>query len=179
MIAFRHADSRFPPLWESQSQPAARWHAADQGPAHYFADTPDGAWAEFLRHEEITDPADLDTVVRALWAMEIPDTGYVDAQSPLAVMTGGDDTYAACQEEAARLIAAGARAIQAPWAALKPGGAAGWRVDSGLQPGPARDGRVYVLFGRRPDLVGWRSAVGRPTADLLPRVRHFNDPSDP
>lgn len=179
MMVFRHADSRFPPLWESDAQPAARWHAADQGPAHYFADTPDGAWAEFLRHEEINDPADLATVERAVWAMEIPDTGYTDVGLSRAVVTGGADTYGACQAEAARLKATGAKAIQAPSAALKVGGAAGWRVDSGLQQGPARDGRVYVLFGRRPDLIGWQAAVGRPAADLLPHVRHFTDPPDP
>ncbi|HET7461055.1 MAG TPA: RES domain-containing protein [Longimicrobium sp.] len=178
-MGFRHADSRFPPLWESAAQPAARWHAAHQGPVHYFADTPDGAWAEFIRHEEITDPADLATVERAVWAMEIPDAGYADVQLARAVVTGGEDTYAACQGEADRLSAAGAKAIQAPSAALKRGGAAGWRVDSGLQPGPARDGWVYVLLGPRPDLIGWRTAVGRPSADLLPHVRHFTDPPDP
>lgn len=179
MIAFRHADSRFPPLWESAAEPAARWHAANQGPARYFADTPDGAWAEFLRHEEITDPADLATVERAVWAMEIPDAGYTEVTLPPAVMTGGADTYPACQAEAARLIAMGVNAIQAPSAALKRGGAAGWRVDSGLQPGSARDGLVRILFERRPDLVGWCAAVGRPSADLLPHVRHFTDPADP
>lgn len=179
MIVFRHADKRLPPLWESEAQPAARWHAANRGPAQYFADTPDGAWAEFLRHEEITDPADLETVERAVWALEIPDARYAHAQLPHSVVTGGEDTYAACQAEAARLVATGADALQAPSAALKAGGAAGWRVDSGLQPGPARDGRVFVFFGRRPELIGWRAAVGRPAADLLPRVRHFNDPPDP
>jgi hypothetical protein len=177
-MGFRHADSRFPPLWESGAQPAARWHAPNQGPVHYFADTPDGAWAEFLRHEEITDPADLATVERAVWAMEIPDAGYADVQLPRAVVTGGEDTYAACQAEAARLVAGGAKAIQAPSAALKAGAAAGWRVDSGLRLAPPRDGWVHVLFGRRPDLTGWRVAVGHPSADLLPNVRHFTDPPD-
>src|SRR5262245_40501368 len=55
MILFRQVDARFPFLWEDARQPAGRWHAAGDGPAHYFADTPDGAWAEFLRHEEITE----------------------------------------------------------------------------------------------------------------------------
>lgn len=50
MIVFRHADPRFPFLWEIAEQSAARWHGDHEGPAHYFADTPDGAWAEFLRH---------------------------------------------------------------------------------------------------------------------------------
>jgi hypothetical protein len=49
-------------LWEAASQPAARWHADGEGPAQYLADTPVGAWAEFLRHEGITDEADLSGV---------------------------------------------------------------------------------------------------------------------
>ena len=61
-----------------------------------------------------------------------------------------------------------------PSAALKPGAAGGWRVDGGLRPGHDRDGWVFVLFGRRPDLIGWAATVdGRPSPDLLPKVRHF------
>jgi hypothetical protein len=179
MLGFRHADTRFAPLWETTAQPAARWHAAGEGPAHYFADTPDGAWAEFLRHEEITDPADLDGIERAVWAMELPDAGYVDVGLPLSLLTGGPATYPACRAEAARLRAAGASALRAPSAALQPGGAAGWRVEAGLQPGRARDGRVHTLFGPRPDLIGWRAAVGRPSAELLSQVRHFSLASTP
>src|SRR5436190_1844945 len=73
MIAFRHADPRFPFLWESAAQPAARWHDDGDGPVQYFADTPNGAWADFLRHEAIVDPDDLATIQRAIWAVEIPD----------------------------------------------------------------------------------------------------------
>ena len=58
-------DSRFPFLWEGAGQPPARWHGDGEGPVHYLTDTPDGAWAEFLRHEEIRDPQDLETVTRA------------------------------------------------------------------------------------------------------------------
>ena len=64
--------------------------------------------------------------------------------------------------------------MTAPSAALLPGAAGGWRVDAGLRPGPARDGRVFVLYGSRPDLVGWAATVaGRPGSELLPHVRHF------
>ena len=62
MILFRHCDRRFPFQWDAASQPAARWHADGEGPAQYLADTPVGAWAEFLRHEGITDEADLSGV---------------------------------------------------------------------------------------------------------------------
>ena len=73
MIAFRQCDARCPFLWEGAAQPEGRWHAAGEGPAHYFADTPDGAWADFLRHEEIRDAADLATIRRAIWAVDIGD----------------------------------------------------------------------------------------------------------
>jgi len=69
---FRNADRRWPFLWEDSSQPPARWHGPGEGPAQYLADTPDGAWAEFLRHEEIIDPADVSGVRRHLWAIELP-----------------------------------------------------------------------------------------------------------
>ncbi len=54
-------------------------------------------------------------------------------------------------------------------------GAQGWRVDDGLQPGPLRDGQVIILFGHRPDLIGWPAArEGRPGEELLSRVHHFS-----
>jgi hypothetical protein len=47
-------------------------------------------------------------------------------------------------------------------------------VAGGVHPGPKRDGRVIVLFGARPDLLGWEAAhEGRPSEELLSRVRHF------
>jgi len=82
-----------PFLWQSAAQPEARWHGTGDGPANYFADTPVGAWAEFLRHEEITDPADLAGVRRSLWVVELPDSGYATAALSQRVMTGGLATY--------------------------------------------------------------------------------------
>lgn len=116
MIVFRHADPRFPFLWESTLQPAARWHGEGEGPAHYFADTPDGAWAEFLRHEEIKEPEDLPTIRRALWAVDIPDRREKECQSvqvPGEIQLGGPETYPTCQQEASRLRRAGARGLPA------------------------------------------------------------------
>ena len=172
MIGFRHADPRYPFLWEGADQPAARWHAAGDGPAHYFADTPDGAWAEFLRHEEISDPEDVATIRRALWAVDLGDPSLASPELPREVVVGGHASYAACQAEASRLRRLGARGLEASAAALTPGGARGWRVNGGLRPGEPRDGRVFALFGRWPKLVGWRAtAAGQPGADLLAVVR--------
>ena len=174
MIGFRHADPRYPFLWEGPEQPAARWHAAGDGPVHYFCDTPDGAWAEFLRHEEITDPEDLATIRHALWAVDLGHQQHAKPDLPQEVLAGGYASYPACRTEASRQRGLGADGLEAPSAALLPGAARGWRVDSGLQPGAPRDGVVYVLFGGRPDLIGWRAtAAGQPDQALLAAVRRL------
>jgi len=176
MIAFRQADPRYPFLWSDPSQPAARWHAEGEGPAHYFADTPDGAWAELLRHEEIDDPADVATLRRALWAGELGAEPARAVTLKPAVVTGGRDSYWACQEHARQLRARGAKRVMAPSAALMPGGAAGREVvDAVERPAASRDGRVIVVFGDPADLVGWKAVEhGAPPAGLLDRVRHFD-----
>ena len=173
MIVFRQADPRYPFLWSDASQPAARWHGDGEGPAHYFADTPDGAWAELLRHEEITDPEDLATIRRALWAVEIGDQPTKSVSLPAAVLTGNFDSYPACQAHARRLRARGATRIVATSAALLPGGASGHEVVDGIeQARTARNGRVIVVFGDPEGLVGWKAVDrGAPPADVLPRVR--------
>jgi hypothetical protein len=177
MICFRTCDSRWPFFWDGSGQPAGRWHAAGEGPVQYLADTPDGAWAEFLRHEEITDPTDLDGIDRGLWAVDC-DVGVERVRRPAldaATLRGGRESYPACQAEARRLRARGASALDAPCAALLPGGARGQVTrDGALAEGRRRDGRVVALFGVRPGLKGWRCALrGRPHERLLPLVRHF------
>lgn len=176
MIGFRQLDARYPFLWEEASQPPGRWHAAGEGPAHYFADTPDGAWAEFLRHEEITDPADVATIRRQMWAVEIGDVPAERIRLPRRVLTGDLDSYSACQQAARSARARGIGRIVAPSAALVPGGARGLRLDDGVRTGEPRDGVVIVVFGPPEQLLGWPAAVdGRPATDLLDRVRHYGD----
>jgi RES domain len=173
-IWFRHADRRWPFLWEHASQPPARWHGPGEGPAQYLADTPDGAWAEFLRHEEITDPADLPGIERHLWAVELPPDEPEPRTPELTAdaLRGGLDSYAECQREARRLRDSGATSLQAPSAALVEAGARGQLTRAGLVEAAGRDGRVRVLYGSRPDLRGWLCArAGRPSERLLPLVR--------
>jgi hypothetical protein len=172
-IAFRNADSRFPFLWEAADQPGGRWHATGEGPAQYLADTPDGAWAEFLRHEEITEPADLDGVARSLWAIDVDELELLRAATvDLPAGFESVDSYPACQDRARQRRAAGAAVITAPSAALVPGGARGEYTDGRLVPGSDRDGVVWVLFGRRRDLRGWRVVeAGRPPGRVLSLVR--------
>src|ERR1700688_4039229 len=120
MIAFRQVDARYPFLWEDASQPAGRWHGEGEGPAHYFADTPDGAWAEFLRHEDIDDPADLKTIRRHMWAVEIGDPPGEPVDLPLDVLTGGPGPYTRCRQHARALRATGVSRLAATSAALTP-----------------------------------------------------------
>ena len=175
MILYRHAPPGFPFLWETTQQPAGRWHDLGEGPVHYLADTPDGAWAEFLRHEEINTVEELAGIQRAVWAIDVPDDDVRAAAQPQVaddVLIGGVRSYSTCRGEARRLRAGGVQGLGAPSAALVGGGAHGWRVDGGLRPGSARDGRVIVLFGARPDLLGWQVVdEGRPGPELLERVR--------
>src|SRR5436189_5556573 len=129
MIVFRQVDARYPFLWEDAAQPAGRWHADGEGPAHYFADTPDGAWAEFLRHEEITMVEDLATVRRQMWAVEIGDAAPERVALPHDILTGDVSTYPDCQRAARRFRLRGVTRLAAPTAALVRGGARAVRVD--------------------------------------------------
>ena len=182
MIGFRQCDPRFPYLWEGSSQPAGRWHAEGEGPAHYFADTPDGAWAELLRHEEITDPADLATVRRAIWAVDLGEAPMVhpDVSPDMLAASKPGFGYDVCQAAARQARAAGHQRLDVPSLALLPGGARGRRVDNGGDT-PPRDGRVLVLYGDPGQLMlqGWPAAqAGAPSPDLLPRIRRYASTRD-
>ena len=107
------------------------------------------------------------------WAVDVGDAPTLQPDLPRKTLTGGPETWPACQE-AARHYRSRAEGITAPSAALRPGGAHGWRVDGGLQSGPNRDGKVIALFGPRPDLIGWLATkADHPSAELLATVQHF------
>jgi hypothetical protein len=175
MKLFRQADPRYPFAWESTAQPEGRWHGPGEGPAHYLADTPDGAWAELLRHEEITDPADLETIRRAMWVVEVEEAGAARVDLPTHLLTGDPDTWPACQRAARALRATGVTRLEVPSAALRSGGAAGCVVQNGQRPSTARDGRVVVVYGAPGRMIGWLIAdAAHPPAALLQRVRHYS-----
>lgn len=177
MIVFKHADHRYPFLWSNKNQPEARWHKLGDGPVHYFSDTPDGAWAEFLRHEEIKDKKDLLGIKRTIWAVEIKDKKFIKPKLPKKIMTGSKKTYLQCQEEAKRLRENNAIQIIAPSAALLPNAARGWIVKNSRQqpaPLPTKKGNTIILFGKRLDIIGWVAACnGQPDPELLKSIRHF------
>ena len=176
MLLFRHTDRRHGFTWETTDQPSARWHGSGDGPVQYLANTPDGAWAEFLRHEGIVDPADLDGIERRVWVVDVPDAMIASAAHvsvPDALARGGLDSYEACQSEARRLRSAGAAALTSASAALDD--AAGY-VSGGsfVSPGPRRLSTVYAVFGSGTAWTGWMCHdSGTPDAGLLPRVRQL------
>ena len=139
----------------------------------YFADTPASAWAELLRHEEITDPADLDGISTSLWAVRIGDVEMHEPKLPLAALTSAPAGYELCRAEARRLRAAGVVRLVTVSAALQAGEAAGFHVGSaGLTRAAPRDGKVVVHFGVLPDAEGWCAAdAARPDTDLLGYIR--------
>ena len=86
-------------------------------------------------------------------SIELPHPPRTRARLGSTTLTGDLLTYDACRREAPRIRARGGKGLATP---------------------SARDERVFVLFGRRPDLVGWAARhEGRPRDDLLPRVRHL------
>lgn len=154
MIGFRQIDGRYPFLWDSGAQPAGRWHGDGEGPAHYVADTPDGAWAEFIRHEEITDVDDLATIRRQMWAVEIGRAPSVGVNVPASAL-GGPESYPDCQDASRRHREDGVDRLAAPSAAL---------------PGAV----VIIVFAPPEELAGWIAAdAARPAPELLARVRHY------
>lgn len=175
MIVYRNTDVDVPFFWSSDRQPAARWHGPGEGPVQYTSTSPDAAWAEFLRHANITDPADLDGIERTMWAFEIDDAEPAVATTlDPAIATGDLFTYVACQTEARRLRQAGATRIVAPCAARPPLSPVGWRSDPALHPGPPDHDATVALVGARPGQLGQlTSAVGRPHPSILPTVRHL------
>jgi hypothetical protein len=173
-ILFRHTDAIHGFTWESPDQPQARWHGEGSGPAQYLASTPEAAWAEFLRHEEITDPDELPGVVRRVWAIEVPDEllkSAAEVRLPERDLRGGEETYATCQAEAERLRSQGHVAIRALSAALDD--ARGWRSTGfGLAEGIARPAETIVVYGTGADWTGWMCHdTGTCDPSLLTRVR--------
>jgi hypothetical protein len=113
------------------------------GLAHYLADTPNGAWTEFARHEEMTELADLAGVRRGICARDIDHREWEEAALPMTLLTEDELTYADCQR-GGRVERVWFARLVAPSAALRPGAASGLIVDSGMQDVPT----ATVLFAQ-------------------------------
>lgn len=173
MNLYRTTHPYYPFIWDSDQQPPARWHEEGEGYVHYFATTPEGAWAEMLRHEEITDPDDLKGLSeRAMWVVQLSEAPSDAPDLDEATLTGDQDTYGICRENARRIRARGSAGFITPTAALERGAAVQYTVSDGLQLAQVASS-VVVLFGPRPDLTAQLAGTGRPPERLFEHVRHF------
>jgi hypothetical protein len=168
-LGFRQTAQGVPVLWESSVQPAARWHTLGDGPLQYFASSPEGAWAEWLRHEEIKNPAELNDVTRVLWCAELGEAALAQPELSRKVLLGNEDVYPQCQAEAKRLQDAGEAGLEVVSAALTH--TLECRTDNGVKV-ETGEALVYVLFGAQPKLRASRVSEGG-LPDILGRVRHF------
>jgi hypothetical protein len=174
---YRQCDSRFAFLWASERQPEGRWHAPGNGPVQYLASSPDGAWAELLRHEGIHEIDDLGGITRALWAVELAEVPEARPSLDDATSRGDQASYPACQVEAERIREGGNEGLVAPSAALCGRDVRPWRAvgEANIAAGE-RSATVVVLFGPRPDLEGWLMVDrGAPPSHVLAHVRHFGE----
>lgn len=128
-LAYREVDPRWPPLYRAAgeltpTQESGRWHRQGEGYAQYMSLDPTGAWAEFIRREEIRDEERRHAASRNLWRVTVEETDIADLSTferfeecdldpQLAV---GD--WNASQRLADALLEAGYRGLLTPSAAL-------------------------------------------------------------
>lgn len=171
--AFFRYSSYDVPFWARPNTTDERWHAAGDGPTQYLSATPDGAWSELIRNENLRSEADLALVRMALWQAQIDEARVADYHDFETAEKAGldpemliDENQSACRAEGRRLRDLGFAGALYPSAAL---------------PGEQN----LVLFGPR-ILLPWGASrrlasgipankltVGAPPKDLLPRVRHI------
>ena len=180
-LGFRVCDRRHPFLWSGPGQAAGRWNRSGDQPVHYLACTPTVAWAEWIRHQEITDPGDLAGVAAALWAVLIPqEWGKKELDSVALHFDQVLDTSPAAQEARLALVEhlkkQGAQGLLAPTAALHHSDKVlpAVRVSNGSEQPEllAMPAQVILLWCEARLLPGWCCVPeGRPGAELLPLVR--------
>lgn len=170
--AFFRYSSYDVPFWARSNTSSERWYSAGDGPTQYLSATPDGAWAELIRNENLRSEADLDLVQMALWQAQIEQGRIADYGDFEAAEEAGFDPEALIHDDQTQCRQEGRR--------LRDAGFAGLIYPSAALPGEQN----LVLFGAR-ILLPWGASrrlasgvpankltVGAPPKDLLPRVRH-------
>jgi RES domain-containing protein len=169
LTVFRYTDYDVP-FWSRPNTRAGRWNVVGDEPTQYWSMTPDGAWAELIRANELRTEEELDLVRMPLWVCRLPGMSLVDLHHADAQQTHGistrqmiEDDWRPCQAVATELRRH-CRAI--------------------IAPNPALDGHANLtLFGAR-RAIDWRTkpalastvpaartGVGRPPRGLVSLVR--------
>jgi hypothetical protein len=173
-VAFRYADYDTP-VWSRPNTRDGHWHVAHTEPTQYFSLSPDGSWADRIRHENLRTETEVAFIRMPLWVARINEQKIADYSTFEKAEAAGfppdalvDDNWERCQGEAQRLRDLGFRGVLSPAAAL-PGGTA------------------FTLFGGR-YAVAWEEerglvsaipakvvTVGAPPGGLVERVRFFGE----
>lgn len=170
-VAFRYSAYDVP-FWVRPNTMPQRWNRAGEAPTQYWSLTPEGAWAELIRSQHITDEETLDLVRMPVWAGRLPALGLLDLNRAEvreryglteAALTADD--WSACQRAATQMRADGVRGIVAPSAAL-----------AGAQSVTLFGARRPIAFDREPRLASAVPtalvAIGRPPHGLMNQVIH-------
>ncbi|HEX2393171.1 MAG TPA: RES family NAD+ phosphorylase [Solirubrobacterales bacterium] len=160
------------PFWVRSNTTDERWHSAGEGSTQYLSATPDGAWAELIRNENLRSEADLAMVAMPLWQVQIDQGHVADYRNFETADEAGFDPEALVSDDQRRCRAEGKRLREAGFAGV-------------LYPSAALPGELNLaLFGPRillpwsaprrlaSGIPGMKLTVGAPPVDLLSRVRH-------
>ncbi len=178
LVAFRQTDYDVP-FWARDNSQPGRWNVIGDPPTQYWSLHPDGAWAEFLRQEELTAVGDLERLRRPIWVCRISlaplaDLRRADERARWSVTPDDliDSDWTRCQRLAGTLREHGIAGVIAPSAAI-----AGH--DSLTVFGPRR----AIDLHRRPVLHSTVPAAvvarGAPDPALLDRIRRVVNPGAP
>lgn len=175
LTTYRVVDVRYPPFWADPQQPQGRWHAQGDGPCHYLSTTPEGAWAEIIRHEALREAEDVQDLHRSLWVVESPEPP-IDAHPDLpGTRALFRRPWAQCQAAARALRDAGHHALWADSAALPKASARVRQVQTGRLRSGRRRSEVVAFFGvaTAHGLEAQHAADGHPDPQLTDRVQHL------
>jgi RES domain-containing protein len=124
-VAYR-ATSYDTPLWVFPNRRAGRWSHPDDGIiAQYCTLDAAAPLAEFVRHEDVREPAVAQEIRLSVWQLQLLEGAMLDLSSPEKAADQGiawddlvSDDWRTCQQVARDLIDVGGRGVIAPCAAL-------------------------------------------------------------
>jgi len=121
---FRYANYDTP-FWSRNNTTDGRWHLANECAVQYLAFSPDAAWAELARREDLRTEEELALIRMPMWAIHVNQANIVDYRTFDKAEAAGFDPealiaedYSMCQAEGRRLRDAGYDGVIAPNAAL-------------------------------------------------------------